>query len=122
MQAWRSGAHQNGRAASAYSSVPGDIWGAGNGDYRGELLRALAVLTRYATQVQIPPERVLVRLDGFYGNAAPLFDVLAARLGVIARHKDYQLLDLPAVQAILVGSPAATCTHPESQMTRALFD
>jgi hypothetical protein len=100
----------------------GTFGGAGNGDYRGELLRALEVLTQYAKQVQIPPERILVRLDGLYGNAAPLFDVLAARLGVIARHKDYQLLDLPAVQAVLAGPPAATCTHPESQMSRALFD
>lgn len=55
-------------------------------------------------------------------NAAPLFDVLAAQVGVIARHKDYQVLDLPAMQAILAGPPAATCTHPESQMTRVLFD
>jgi hypothetical protein len=100
----------------------GTFGGAGNGDYRGELLRALAVLTRYAKQVKIPPERILVRLDGFYGNAAPLFDVLAANLEVIARHKDYQLLDLPQVQAVLVAPPATTCTHPESQMTRALFD
>ena len=48
----------------------------------------------------IPLERILVRLDGLYGNAAPLFDVLTTRLGVIARHKDSQLLDLPQVQAV----------------------
>jgi hypothetical protein len=100
----------------------GTFGGAGNGDYRGELLRALAVLTQYAKQVQIPLERILVRLDGLYGNAAPLFDVLTTRLGVIARHKDYQLLDLPQVQAMLAAPPTATCTHPESQTTRALFD
>ncbi len=96
--------------------------GAGNGDDRGELLRVLAVLTRYAKQVQIPLERILVRLDGLSGNAAPLFDVLAAHLGVIARHKDSQLLDLPQVPAALAAPPAAPCTQPESQTTRALFD
>src|SRR5262249_38273723 len=32
----------------------GTFGGPGNGDYRGELLRALAVLTQYAKQVQIP--------------------------------------------------------------------
>lgn len=100
----------------------GTFSGAGNGDYRGELLRVLGVLTQYAKQVAIPLERILVRLDGLYGNAAPLFDVLAAHLGMIARHKDYQLLDLPQVQAVLARPPAITCTHPESQMTRTLFD
>ncbi|HEX6780243.1 MAG TPA: hypothetical protein VF099_18695, partial [Ktedonobacterales bacterium] len=50
------------------------------------------------------------------------FDVLATHLGVIARHKDYQMLDLPAVQAVLAGPPACTCTHPESHTTRTLFD
>ena len=39
----------------------GTFGGAGNGDYRGELLRALDVLTQYAKQVQIPLERILVR-------------------------------------------------------------
>jgi hypothetical protein len=66
----------------------GTFGGAGNGDYRGELLRALGVLTQYAKQVEIPLERILVCLDGLYGNAAPIFDVLTTRLGVIARHKD----------------------------------
>ncbi len=100
----------------------GTFGGAGNGDDRGELLRALAVLTQYANQVKIPLERILGRLDGLSGNAAPLFDVLAAHVGVIARHKDSQLLDLPAVQTVRAGPPAATCTHPESQMIRMLFD
>jgi hypothetical protein len=100
----------------------GTVGGAGNGDDRGELLRALAILLQDATQVKIPPERILVRLDGLSGTAAPLCDVLAARLGVRARHTDDHLLDRPAVHAILAGPPAATCPHPESQMTRALCD
>jgi len=102
--------------------VLGTFGGAGNGDYRGELLRAIQVLLGYGQQVAIPPERILLRLDGLYGNAAPLSDVLTSGLGLIARSKDYQLLDLAQVQAVLTGPPAATCTHPESQMTRALFD
>jgi hypothetical protein len=100
----------------------GTVGGAGTGDDRGELVRALAVIAPSAKKVKIPPERILVRLDGLSGNAAPLFDVLAARLGVRARHKDDQVLDLPAVHAILAGPPAATCTHSESQMTRVLCD
>jgi hypothetical protein len=100
----------------------GTFGGVGNGDYRGELLRATQVLTQYAKQVAIPPENVVIRLDGLYGNAAPLSDVLASGLGVIARSKDYHLLDLAQVQAVLTGPAAVICTHPESQTTRALFD
>ncbi len=100
----------------------GTFAGSGNGDYRGELLRAIQVLRAYAKQVAIPPERILIRLDGLYGNAAPLTDVVNSGLGLIARCKDYQVLELAQVQAVLAGPPAAICTHPESQMTRALFD
>lgn len=100
----------------------GTFGGAGNGDYRGELLRAIQVLIGYAKQVTIPANSIVMRLDGLYGNAAPLTDVLTAGLGLIARSKDYQLLDLAQVQTVLVGPPAATCTHPESQTTRTLFD
>lgn len=100
----------------------GTFGGAGNGDYRGELLRAIQVLLSYARQVAISPENVVIRLDGLYGNAAPLSDVLTSGLGLIARSKDYQLLDLSQVQAVLAQPPAAMCTHPESQATRMLFD
>src|SRR5216117_1248845 len=50
---------------------------AGNGDYRGELLRARAVISTYAARLALPLSHVLVRLDGLYGNAAPLADLLA---------------------------------------------
>ena len=63
----------------------GTFGGPGNGDYRGELLRAIQILIGYAKQVEIPPGSILIRLDGLYGNAAPLFDVLTSGLGLIAR-------------------------------------
>lgn len=121
-QTRRSGAHQDGRATGSYPSVSGNLRGPGNGNYRSELLRAIQVLLGYGKQVGIPAQQIVIRLDGLYGSAAPLSDVLAAGLGVIARHKDYHLLDLAVVQAVLVAAPATTCTHPESQMTRTLFD
>ena len=77
---------------------------------------------RYATGVTIPLAQVLVRLDGLYGNAAPLSDVLDAGLGVIARSRDYHLLDLAVVKQALARSPEQVSTHPESGMTRALYD
>lgn len=100
----------------------GTFGGSGNGNYRGELLRAIQVLLDYGKQVGVPAQRIVIRFDGLYGNAAPLSDVLTSGLGVLARHKDYHLLDLAAVQAVLAAVPATTCTHPESQVTRTLFD
>jgi hypothetical protein len=100
----------------------GTFGGPGNGDYRGELLRAIAVITSYATKRVLPPASVLLRLDGLYGDAAPLIDVLTAGLGVIARSRDYHLLDLEGVQRALARSPDQVSTHPESGVTRALYD
>jgi hypothetical protein len=87
--------------------------GSGNGDYREELKRALQVITRYATAHTLLPSQMLVRLDGLYGNAAVLTDVLDTVLGIIWRSRDYALLDLEAVQAVLAYPPAQVCTHPE---------
>jgi hypothetical protein len=61
----------------------------GNGDYRGELRRTIQVITSYATKLGLPTASLLLRLDGLYGDAAPLLDVLSADLGVIARSRAY---------------------------------
>jgi len=100
----------------------GTFGGPGNGDYRGELLRAIQVSTSYATKLALPTFSVLLRLDGLYGDAAPLIDVLSAGLGVIVRSRDYHLLDLEVVQQALARSPDQVSTHPESRLTRALYD
>jgi hypothetical protein len=100
----------------------GTFGGPGNGDYRGELLRAIRVVTNYATKLGLPTASVLLRLDGLYGDAAPLIDVLTASLGVIARSRDYHLLDLEVVKQVLAHAPDQVSTHPESGMTRALYD
>jgi hypothetical protein len=100
----------------------GTFGGAGNGDYRGELRRAIAVIRSYATHLGLSPTSILVRLDGLYGDAAPLLDVLTADLAVIARSRAYHLLDLEVVQQTLARTPDQVSTHPESGMTRALYD
>ena len=96
--------------------------GPGNGDYRGELLRAMQVISSYATSLAFPLPRVLLRLDGLYGDGTVLLDVVAANLGVIARSRDYNLLDLEVVKQALAHPPAQVSTHPESGMSRALYD
>jgi hypothetical protein len=100
----------------------GTFGGSGNGDYRGELLRAIAVITDYATKLGLAPASVLLRLDGLYGDAAPLIDIVGAGLGVIGRSRDYALLDLEVVKQALAHTPDRVSTHPESGMTRALYD
>lgn len=100
----------------------GTYSGPGNGDYRGELKRAIQTITCYATALALPLSQILVRLDGLYGNAAPLADVVTSGLGLIGRSKDYALLALPEGKATLAHPPVEVCTHPESRTYRALFD
>src|SRR5947209_2012315 len=100
----------------------GTFGGSGNGDYRAELQRALQVIVRYATTHTLLPFQILVRLDGLYGNAAVLRDVLDTGVGIIGRSRNYGLLDLAEVQAVLARPPALVCTHPESGALRALYD
>jgi hypothetical protein len=100
----------------------GTFGGAGNGDYRNELRRAVQVTTSYAAQLGLPTASILVRLDGLYGDAAPLLDVLSAGLGVVARSRAYHLLELPMVKRTLARPPDQVRTHPESGVTRALYD
>ena len=100
----------------------GTFGGPGNGDYRGELRRAIGVITGYATTLGLSKASVLLRLDGLYGDAAPLIEVLMANLGVIARSRAYHLLDLEIVKLRLVRAPDQVSTHSESGQTRTLYD
>ena len=84
--------------------------------------RALQVITNYATTHKLLPSQILVRLDGLYGNAAVLRDVLDTGVGIIGRSRDYALLDLAVVQAVLACPPVEVCTHPESGALRSLYD
>jgi hypothetical protein len=95
---------------------------AGNGDYRGELLRALTVIVAYQATLCLLPSQALVRLDGLYGNGAIVVDLIAAGVGFVMRGKDYALLDLPAVKARLALPADEQFTHPESGTCRNLFD
>lgn len=91
----------------------GTFGGPGNGDYRGELRRASAVVTSYATQLGFSPASTLVRLDGLYGDAATLLDVLSAGLGVITRSRAYHLLELPMVKQRLLRPPHLGMLKPQ---------
>jgi hypothetical protein len=94
----------------------------GNGDYRGELLRAAEVVAAYQTPLHLPLDHAIVRLDGLYGNGAIVKDLDTIGLGYVMRGKDYDLLDLPEIQARLALPPDQQTTHPETGTSRALFD
>lgn len=66
------------------------------------------------------PGQAVVRLDRQYGNGAIIADL--AGLAYVMRGKDYDLLDLEAVQARLAQPPDQQTTHPETGTRRALFD
>lgn len=95
---------------------------AGNGDYRGDLLRAATAVTGYVTSQQIPLHRAILRLDGQYGDYAVVIDLDKLGLAYVMRGKDYDLLDQPEIQARLAQAPDQVVTHPETGTTRALFD
>ena len=96
--------------------------GAGNGDYRGELLRALTVIVAYQTALGFLPAQALVRLDGLYGNGTIVVDLIVAGVCFVMRGKDYALLDLVQVKQRLALPADEQFTHPESGICRDLFD
>ena len=71
---------------------------------------------------QFPLDHVIVRLDGQYGDGAIVADLKQYGLAYIMRGKDYDLLNLPEIQARLAQPPDQVVTHPETGMCRALFD
>src|SRR6266700_1090493 len=83
----------------------GTFGGAGNADYRGELLQAAGVIAAYQSNLGSPLDHAIVRLDGQYGNGAIIADLDQVGLGYVTRVKDYDLLDLPQIQARLAAPP-----------------
>ncbi len=94
--------------------------GAGNGDYRGELRRAVETIQTYLCAQGRKPAEAVIRLDGHYGNGAVVADL--GDLPYVMRGRDYQVLDRAEVQARLQLPPDQQTIHPESGTTRLLYD
>ncbi len=75
---------------------------------------------RTCTRKLLRLHQAVVRLDGQYGNGAIVADLDG--LAYVMRGKDYDLLDLPEVQARLAQPPDQQTTHSETGTCRALFD
>jgi hypothetical protein len=101
----------------------------GNGQYRSELKQARMVSATYAAALAFPLSHVVIRLDGLYGDAAPLADLVTKDEGcgaegpaVVVRGKAYHLIAQPVIQQRLKLPPDSVTVHPESGASRALYD
>ncbi len=76
-------------------------------------------MTHSTVTIQITPTSLpSIRLDGLYGDAAVLLDVVSTGVGVIARSRDYSLLSLEEVKQALSHPPDQVSAHAESGMSR----
>ncbi len=96
--------------------------GKGNGDYRGELASALQAITTYLKQFAFSSEMALARLDGQYGDAAVVAQIMLANIHVVTRGRGYQLLEHPQLRGVLAHPPTACVTRLNTGEVVELFD
>jgi hypothetical protein len=70
----------------------GTYSGKGNGDYRSELASALQAITIYLKLFVLAPQGALVRLDGQYGDAVAMAQLLKTGVYFVTRARGYQVL------------------------------
>ncbi|HEX6509882.1 MAG TPA: hypothetical protein VF221_19830, partial [Chloroflexota bacterium] len=100
----------------------GTYAGKGNGDYQGELARALRGITAYLKHFGLPAEMALVRLDGAYGDATVVAELLRVGISFVTRWRGYLLLESPHIQLVLAHGPTASVTRRNSGVVVELFD
>jgi hypothetical protein len=100
----------------------GTYAGQGNGDYLGELSRALRSITTYLRRFALPPEFALVRLDGQYGDTVAMTQLLEAGVYFVTRARGYHVLEHPQIQGVLAHPPTATVTRVNSDEVVELFN
>lgn len=100
----------------------GTYAGKGNGDYRGELTSALQAITTYLAHFTFLSEMALVRLDGQYGDAAVMAQIILSGVFFVTRGRGYQLLEHPQIQQVLAHPPMASVVGMNTGETVDLFD
>src|SRR5438309_11527621 len=100
----------------------GTYAGKGNGDYRGELASALRAITAYLKHFAFPPEMALIRLDGAYGDATVVAQLLQADTPFVTRWRGYLLLEHPQIQRVLAHAPTASMARMNSGVVVELFE
>jgi len=100
----------------------GTYAGKGNGDYRGELASALRAITAYLKHFAFLPEMALIRLDGAYGDATVVAQLLLASTPFVTRWRGYLLLEHPQIQRVLAHAPTASMARMNSGVVVELFE
>jgi hypothetical protein len=100
----------------------GTYAGKGNGDYRDELASALQSITTYLKHFALSPDVALVRLDGQYGDAVVIAQLMLAGVYLVTRGRGYQLLEHPQIQRILAHPPTASVTASNTGVIVDLFE
>jgi hypothetical protein len=87
---------ENGERSSAHGLSLGPLhtrqWigtyaGRGNGDYQGELASALRAITSYLAFFALTAQVALVRLDGQYGDAVAIAQLIGAGVHLVTRER-----------------------------------
>jgi hypothetical protein len=100
----------------------GTYGGRGNGDYQRELASALRAITTYLKHFALTPEAALVRLDGPYGDAVVIAQLLEAGVYLITRGRTDGMLERPQLQRVLTHPPGARVTALNTGQVVELFD
>jgi hypothetical protein len=100
----------------------GTYGGRGNGDYRAELAAALHSIVTYLKHFALTPEAALVRLDGQYGDAVVIAQLVEAGVYLVTRGRTYQMLERPQLQRVLAHAPTANVTSMNTGEFLELFD
>ncbi len=77
----------------------------GNGNYQGELASALRAITTYLELFALTAQVALVRLDGQYGDAITIAQLIGAGVHLVTRARGYRVLEHRSVPT-RAGSPA----------------
>jgi hypothetical protein len=100
----------------------GTYAGRGNGDYRSELASALRAIATYLRHFALTPEVALVRLDGQYGDASVIAQLIEAGVHLVTRGRGYQILEHPQIQRVLAHPPTASVTRMNTGEVVELFE
>jgi hypothetical protein len=100
----------------------GTYGGRGNGNYQRELASALRAIATYLKHFALTPELALVRLDGQYGDAVVIAQLIEAGVYLITRGRTYGMLERPQLQRVLTHPPSARVTALNTGEVVELFD
>src|SRR6266567_3811110 len=94
----------------------------GNGDYQAELASALQAIKTYLAHFALTTQTALVRLDGQYGDAVVIAQLIEAGVYLITRGRTYGMLERPELQRVLTHPPSARVTALNTGEVVELFD